>query len=202
MFDIPNRSTSNREKWRSYASQASGPVPVDSALAWLSIESDGIYTTSYYGALGLMQLNQEEANLVGIDLARTITDPNYSFDAGIQYITRYAIPKAQAAIKRQGLSWSGDQSYWGMVKLAHALPVGLDLFPQKFRAANGRNPSSYFELMDWVKGADWSGNNWASQVLSVVDNTLTIARSAPSGGSLGLLLAVGAIGYGLYRWLS
>ena len=201
MFDIANRSTASREKWRPVANARSGPVPVDVSLAWLSIESDGVYTTSYYGALGLFQLNAEEAKLVGIDLARTISDPDYSFDAGISYITKYAMPKAEAAIKRNNLGWTDGESYWGMVKLAHALPVGLDLFPQKFRAANGTNPSSYRELMAWVGKQDWSGNNWGSQVPSVIDNTLTIARAAPSGSYVGLLL-LAAAGYGLYRWLS
>ena len=75
----------------------------------------------------------------------------------IAFVDTYARPRVDVALRRHGLAWHPDDpetraSYWAMVKLVHAWPAGLDVFPARFRAAHdGRPPETIRELATWVQ---------------------------------------------------
>jgi hypothetical protein len=181
-------------RWNQLIAQYQGPVPLEFGQWWIQLESDGDFTTNYYGACGFMQLNSGEAARLGIDLARTLTDAAYSMWAGFYYITRLAVPAAEASIAKFQLGWSptsSAKSYWAFVKLYHAYPAALDAFPAEFMAANGRRPQDVFELTSWVdQNTDsFSHYGWdASTLHQVTSNIRNTVQAVSDGSGWGLVV--------------
>lgn len=143
-------------RWVPLLEQYRGAIPLSFLLYVIQTESDGIPSTNYYGAKGLGQLNDTELKMIGFDPARTLTDGAYSLAALLAFLDKIAIPRADAAIAKHGLGWHPDDpetraSYWALVKMVHAWPAGLDVFPARFKAAKGRPPGTILELMLWVR---------------------------------------------------
>lgn len=97
-----------------------GDIPLEFLLGWIAVESSGrmdVVTRPPLDERGFFQVSRDESAQLKLDHARLTTDPDYSVQAGIQLVRRYA------RLARARYPWAepGSELFWRMVKLQHAM---------------------------------------------------------------------------------
>lgn len=104
------------------AAERSG-IPLGLLVGWVARESGGRLDEvpkplkgEPDGERGYFQLTPSESSSLGIDHARLSTDPQYSVDAGVRLIQKYA-----NAVSRLGVAQPGSTYFWLLTKLQHTM---------------------------------------------------------------------------------
>lgn len=102
------------------AQSSANGIPLGLMVGWIGMESGGrLSDRTYLNELGLYQLMAKESESIGIDHERLATDLDFSLEAGVKLIKKYA-----AAVSDLGVAPAGSSYFWRLVKLIHSMGGG------------------------------------------------------------------------------
>lgn len=102
------------------AAASSSGIPLGLMVGWIAKESGGrLSEVTKLDERGYFQLMPDESKSIGFDHQRLSTDSDYSIQAGVALIKKYAAQADGLSVAPKGSSY-----YWRLVKLGHTMGSG------------------------------------------------------------------------------